>query len=88
MLGIRKRNLRWVDIDMAEVKLNKLVVHFAQSNKAEGKSPKTISWYSEMLGGLVRFLESQGCRAVLSDFCVESVREFIVWHAPKKDTTF
>jgi integrase/recombinase XerC/integrase/recombinase XerD len=63
---------------MAEVNLYKLIVHFAQSNKAEGKSPKTISWYSEMLNGFIRFLESQGCRTVLSDFDVESVREFIV----------
>ncbi|MFC1930128.1 tyrosine-type recombinase/integrase [Chloroflexota bacterium] len=78
MVGIRRKNIRWVDIDMAEVKLDKLIVHFAQSNKAEGKSPKTISWYSEMLGGLVRFLESQGCRAVLSDLSVDTVREFIV----------
>jgi integrase/recombinase XerC/integrase/recombinase XerD len=78
MLGIRRKNIRWVDIDMAEVRLDKLVVHFTQSNKAEGKSPKTISWYSEMLGGFVRFLVSQGCRAVLSDLDIESVRAFIV----------
>jgi integrase/recombinase XerC/integrase/recombinase XerD len=78
MVGIRKKSIRWVDIDMAEVNLDKLVVHFAQSNKAEGKSPKTVSWYSEMLHGFIRFLESQGCRAVLSEFDVESVREFIV----------
>ncbi|MFC1987319.1 tyrosine-type recombinase/integrase [Chloroflexota bacterium] len=78
MLGIRRKNIRWVDIDMAKVKLDKLVVHFAQSNKAEGKSPKTISCYSEMLGSLVRFLESQGHRAILSDLDVDTVREFIV----------
>ncbi len=63
---------------MAEVILDKLVVHFAQSNKAEGKSPKTISWYSEMLGDLVRFLKSQSCRAVLSELSVDTTREFIV----------
>jgi len=38
----RRRNLRWTDIDMAELDLEKLVLHFSQSNKAEGKSPKTI----------------------------------------------
>jgi site-specific recombinase XerD len=78
MLGIRKRNLRWVDIDMTQVKLDKLLVHFAQSNKAEGKSRKTVSWYSEMLGSFIRFLESQGSRALLSNFDIGSVREFIV----------
>ena len=63
---------------MAEVKLDKLIIHFAQSNKAEGKSPKTISWYSEMLSGFVRFLESHGHRALLSELGVDTVREFIV----------
>ena len=78
MLGIRRRNLRWVDINMNEVKLDKLIVHFAQSNRADGKSPKTISWYSEMLDDFTKFLESKGCRAVLSDFDIESAREFVV----------
>ena len=78
MLSIRRKNLRWVDIDMAEVRLDKLIVHFAQSNRADGKSPKTISWYSEMLDGFKRFLESKGYRAVLSDFDIDMVREFVV----------
>jgi len=36
-------NLRWRDINMAELELTKLILHFAQSNKAEGKPPKTVS---------------------------------------------
>jgi len=51
---------------MAEVILDKLILHFAQSNKAEGKSPKTIAWYSEMLYDFTRFVESKGCRGILS----------------------
>jgi len=78
MVSIRRKNLRWVDIDMAKVKLDKLIVHFAQSNKAEGKSPKTISWYSEMLNDFVRFLESGGSRRILSEFSTEMVRAFVV----------
>ncbi|MFC1982337.1 tyrosine-type recombinase/integrase [Chloroflexota bacterium] len=78
MLITRRKNIRWVDIDMAEVKLDKLIVHFKQSNKAEGKSPKTISWYSEMLNGFTSFLESQCKQTVLSDFGIDRVREFIV----------
>jgi site-specific recombinase XerD len=79
MVSIRRKNLKWVDINMAEVKLDKLVIHFAQSNKAEGKSAKTISWYSEMLIGFIRFLKSHDYKAVLSDLDIESVREFIVY---------
>lgn len=78
MVSIKRKNFRWVDINMAEVKLDNLIIHFAQSNKAEGKSAKTISWYSEMLDGLVRFIESKDDRAVLSDLGIDMVREFIV----------
>ncbi len=53
-------NLKWQDIDMAKLDLGKLILHFEQSNKAEGKSPKTVSQYSEMLGVFVKFLELKG----------------------------
>ncbi len=64
---------------MAELDLTKLVTHFAQSNRAEGKSPKTITWYTEMLTDFARFLESKGCRGVLSEFDIETVRDFVVY---------
>ena len=44
----------WNDIDMAELDLRKLVVHFAQTKRAEGKSPKTVSWYQEMMAPFLR----------------------------------
>ena len=78
MFQIRRRNLRWGDIDMVELDLGKLIQHFSQSNKAEGKSPKTISWYTEMLNGFVSFLGNSDRDAVLADVNVETVREFIV----------
>jgi len=63
---------------MAELELSKLILHYAQSNKAEGKSPKTISWYSEMLNDFAKFLKSKGCKALLSEFDIQVVREFVV----------
>jgi len=78
MVQGRRKNLKWVDIDMAKMELDKLILHFAQSNKAEGKSPKTLSWYTEMLNGFVRFLFKGNRNALLADFDVETVREFIV----------
>ena len=78
MLGIRRRNLSWGDIDMAEVELNNLIIHFAQSNKAEGKSPKTVSWYSEMLKDYTRFLESNARKTILAELNVTNVRQFII----------
>jgi integrase/recombinase XerC/integrase/recombinase XerD len=68
-----------VDIDMAQLELDKLIIHFAQTNRAEGKSGKTISWYSEMLKDFTRYLELKNNKGLLSDFSVEAVREFIVY---------
>jgi site-specific recombinase XerD len=64
---------------MAELELDKLILHFEQSNKAECKSPKTISWYTEMVAGFTRFLTSKGRRPVLAGFDVSAVREFIIY---------
>ena len=44
-MTVTKVNTHWGDINMAELELGKLILHFEQSNKAEGKSPKTVTWY-------------------------------------------
>ncbi len=80
MVVSRRKNIKWVEIDMAEMELNKLITQFAHSNKAEGKSPKTISWYSEMLKGFNMFLESIGSMKILSNFDMQMAREFVVHH--------
>jgi len=74
----RKRNLHWDDFNMAELELKRLILHFAQSNKAEGKSPKTISWYTEMLTDFTRFLTSTDRRPVLTEFNISVAREFVI----------
>ena len=79
MFQSRRRNLHWGDLNMAELELDKLILHFEQSNKAEGKSPKTNEWYREMLNGVVRFIIATGRRAVLEEFNVALVREFIIY---------
>jgi site-specific recombinase XerD len=63
---------------MTELDLKKLINHFGQSNKAEGKSPKTISWYGEMLHDFVKYLEKTDHEPTLSSLDMLSVREFIV----------
>jgi len=78
MLKKEKVNTHWKDIDMAELELEKLILHFEQSNKAEGKSAKTVTWYTEMLGGFTRFILSTGGAAVLANFNATKVREFII----------
>ena len=77
-MKIGKVNLKWQDIDMTQMELDKLILHFEQSNKAEAKSPKTVAWYSEMLTDFARFLTGKGGRAVLAEFNIDLVREFII----------
>jgi len=77
-MKVEKVTLNWGDIDMAELELGKLILHFEQSNKAEGKSPKTVAWYTEMLGGFTKFILSTGEASVLANFNATKVREFII----------
>jgi len=77
MFKSRRHNIKWGDINMAEVALNKLIVHFAQSNKVEGKSPRTIDWYTQMLEGFNKFLEASNYGGMLGGFDIQTVREFI-----------
>jgi site-specific recombinase XerD len=71
-------NLKWADINMAELDLTKLISHFAQSNRAEGKSPKTVSWYTEMLFGFIKFLRANGIEAILSELNATTARQFVI----------
>jgi site-specific recombinase XerC len=74
----RKVILKWRDIEMAELDLVKLISHFAQSNKAESKSPKTVEWYTEMNIHFISFLRCTGRRAILAELNAATVRELVV----------
>ena len=78
MLKDRRRNIHWADLNMADLELQKLLLHYAQSNKADGKSPKTIVWYTEMLTTFARFLSAVGKDVILSEFNINSAREFVI----------
>jgi site-specific recombinase XerD len=78
MLRVKRFNLKWSDIDMAQLDLTKLIIHYAQSNKADNKSAKTVSWYSEMLGDYVKFLHTTNRESTLAELNAETVREFIL----------
>jgi len=77
-MSAEKVTLNWGDINMTELELGKLILHFEQSNKAEGKSPKTVTWYTEMFDGFTKFLLLTGQVAVLANFNATIVREFII----------
>lgn len=63
---------------MVELELENLILHYSHTNRAEGKSPRTVEWYTEMLKYYIRFLKSQGKQSVLGELSASNVREFIV----------
>ena len=79
-----KRNFGWTDINMSVVELGKLLKHYTQCLKSEGKSPKTISWYGEMLCVFIRYLEAVGISPVLANFNLVNVRDFVVHEQNRK----
>jgi len=88
MMKVGKRNVRWSDIDMSQLELSNLIVHFAQSNKVEGKSPKTVSWYSEMLTSYAKHLEAIEIQPTLAELDITNVREFIIHEQGRQVSPF
>jgi site-specific recombinase XerD len=64
--------------------LEKLAKHFETYNRSEGKSPKTVIWYSRILMYLGDYLKAQGLPDDLDHLKVDVVREFILYLQTKK----
>jgi len=58
MVTLSKRNLRWSDLDIPNLDLVKLTTHFSYSKRAEGRSPKTVSFYEQTNTAFIKFLAS------------------------------
>ena len=57
---LKRKNLRWEEVDKSNIPLDKLIRHYESFNRTEGKSPRTISWYSDTLHTFEGFLEKRG----------------------------
>ena len=73
-----RRNLRWEEMDKGKIGLNQLVQHFEIFNRSEGKSPKTVKWYSDVLNLFLRWLESEGMSTQIGVIGEFEVRSFIL----------
>ncbi len=69
---------------MADLELSNLILHFSQSNKADGKSLKTVSWYSEMLVFYIKYLRSISTPPILANLNINNVRNFIIQEQSRK----
>jgi len=58
--------------------LKDLVARYRLSNQVEGKSPKTVAWYDEMLRAFLLYLEKQATRLDLSSFNIDTVRAYVL----------
>ncbi|MFC1955835.1 tyrosine-type recombinase/integrase [Chloroflexota bacterium] len=82
-MTLKRRNLRWEEVDKSNILLDKLIRHYESFNRTEGKSPKTISWYSDTLHTFEGFLKRHDS-ALLRDAGINEVREFILYLQEKE----
>lgn len=59
--------------------INKLVAHFELSNLADGKSPKTIKWYNDILKFFSRYLKENGYINDIDGFNIENARRYVLY---------
>jgi site-specific recombinase XerD len=88
MMRIKRNNLTWMDIDMTDVSLEKLLLHFSQCMKSDNKSPATITWYNEMLPRFFNFLEANNKNLVLGEFNIEVSRDFVIYEQERNLSPF
>jgi len=67
--------------------LDEFINRYELSNRADGKSDKTIKWYGEILKSFSRYLKSRGHYNGISYFNIDSAREYILYlrHRPRFD---
>ena len=73
-----KKNLRWEDMDKSKTDLSVLKQHYEVHNRTEGKSPRTVGWYNEVLGLFMRWLGEDGSSTAIGDIDENTVRRFIL----------
>ena len=70
-------NTRWEDMEKGNINLSRLIKHFESFNRSEGKSPRTLEWYTYVLEFFHDWLEEGGMSTALKDLDEDLIREFI-----------
>ena len=65
-------------MDKPNTELSVLIQHFEVHNKTEGKSPRTVGWYNEVLGMFIKWLVEDGSSTAINDIDENVVRRFIL----------
>ena len=64
---------------LAALSLDDLIRRYEMSNRADGKSPRTISWYTDMLTLFSHYLKEKLHQHDISAFTIDTVREYIIY---------
>ena len=75
----KRQNVRWEEMEKSTVKLWVLIQHFEVHNRAEGKSTRTVDWYTEVLGMFGNWLDGQRLSAAVAAITEIDVRQFILY---------
>ena len=73
------RNTRWEDVDKSNTDLSVLMQHIEVHNKTEGKSPRTVGWYNEVLVQFIKWLKENSLSTAIGDIDEYTVRRFILY---------
>ena len=84
MVMNRGKNRRWEEMEKDAIELSTLVKHFELYNRTEGKSPKTVDWYNQILKQFHRFLKESRKSTTLGELSESEVRQYILFLQNKK----
>src|ERR1700674_2033187 len=73
MMATKRTRRGWNDVDKSQIPVSELVQAFLMYQEDRNHSPKTIRWYSDMLG---RFTASLGPDAPLRDIDGDTIRRY------------
>ena len=74
-----RHNAQWEDMEKGNIDLPRLIKHFESFNRSEGKSPRTLEWYTYVLEFFRHWLEECGWSTALKDTGEDEVREFVLY---------
>lgn len=74
----KARNRRWEELEKGRTSLERLIKHFESYNRSEGKSPRTVDYYTKVLTYYRQYLEAQGYSTNLEALTKDVAREFVL----------
>ncbi|GAG34773.1 unnamed protein product, partial [marine sediment metagenome] len=75
-MKMKTRSFRQARVDKMDTTVDRLIEYFVLTKKVEGRSAKTVEWYTGMLGQFYKFLSSDGHSTCIRDLMLEDGRDF------------